>query len=138
MQWDASPHAGFTAGTPWLPVAADYDRTNVVVERDDPGSILTLYRRLLELRRSDPVLLGGQYSPLATGDGWLAYLRHADGRRLLVLLNLTSLTLPVELDAPGLPAVVVLSTHPGREGVTVGPHVTLAPDEGLIVALPEA
>ena len=37
MQWSAAPNAGFTAGTPWLPVAADYRETNVETQRRDPA-----------------------------------------------------------------------------------------------------
>src|SRR6185503_17285360 len=51
MQWDASPNAGFTSGTPWLPLAANYRTANVAAEHDDPASMLTLYRRLIALRR---------------------------------------------------------------------------------------
>src|SRR5919198_758685 len=59
MQWDSSPNAGFTTGTPWLPIAADYQTVNVAVERDDPASMLTLYRRLIALRRATPALAVG-------------------------------------------------------------------------------
>ncbi len=43
MQWDASHNAGFTTGTPWLPVVKDYARCNVAAERAAPRSILHLY-----------------------------------------------------------------------------------------------
>jgi alpha-glucosidase len=66
MQWDASPNAGFCpAGVePWLPVSADYETRNVAARSADPTSMLTLYRRLLALRRSSPALCGGSYRPL--------------------------------------------------------------------------
>src|SRR5205085_3716774 len=47
MQWDQGPGAGFTAGTPWLPLAQDYRTVNVRAQRGDPKSILSLYRRLI-------------------------------------------------------------------------------------------
>src|SRR5438093_8179408 len=62
MQWDNSPNAGFTSRRPWLPVAADYTRYNVAVERDDPASMLTLFRQLLALRRASPALSVGTYA----------------------------------------------------------------------------
>ena len=52
MQWDASPNAGFTSGTPWLPLADDYPVVNVDAEDLDPTSMLMLYRRLMSLRRA--------------------------------------------------------------------------------------
>jgi alpha-glucosidase len=51
MQWDASPSGGFTAGTPWLPLV-DPAARNVADQRDDPGSLLTLYRDLITWRRA--------------------------------------------------------------------------------------
>jgi glycosidase len=53
MQWDASPGAGFTTGTPWLPLVDPAERS-VAAQRDDPGSLLSLYRELISLRRSLP------------------------------------------------------------------------------------
>ena len=89
MQWDGSPNAGFTAGDA---VAAARRTTtrgrNVAAQRDDPDSMLSLYRRLLALRRAEPALVAGAYSPAGAGDDWLAYLRHFADRRFLVVLNL--------------------------------------------------
>ena len=50
MQWDGSPTGGFTTGRPWLP-PTDPAARNVADQRRDPGSILSLYRRLIEMRR---------------------------------------------------------------------------------------
>jgi glycosidase len=51
MQWEPEPKAGFTTGDPWLP-PVDPERTSVAAQRDDPGSVLALHRRLIELRHS--------------------------------------------------------------------------------------
>ncbi len=51
MQWDATAHGGFTTGTPWLPLVDPVAR-NVAAQRDDPGSLLSLYRELLTRRRA--------------------------------------------------------------------------------------
>ena len=50
MQWDASPNGGFTTGQPWLPLV-DPAARNVAAQRDDPDSLLSLYRDLLAWRR---------------------------------------------------------------------------------------
>src|SRR5438067_4833032 len=34
MQWDASPHAGFSSSEPWLPVASEYQVTNVATQSE--------------------------------------------------------------------------------------------------------
>jgi alpha-glucosidase len=134
MQWDAGPNAGFTSGAPWLPIAADWRTVNVARERDDPASMLSLYRRLLALRRAEPALEIGGYQPLpATGDV-LAYLREAGGTRFLIALNLghepASLTVP-----DGMSGRVVVGTHTDREGAAIQSAVDLRGDEAVVVRL---
>ena len=91
MQWDAGPNAGFSRATPWNPAGPRFRQYNVAVERDDPGSILNFYRRLLALRHTDPALLEGQYLPLDENDPTvLAYLRRDRGRNVLVVLNMSA------------------------------------------------
>ena len=98
MQWDASPHAGFTSGLPWLPLATDFETTNVARERADPASLLTLYRRLIAVRRAEPALRSEAYQPMASTDRTLVYLREAANRRWLIALNLSSDPVTVSLD----------------------------------------
>src|SRR5690606_4586156 len=89
MQWSPGPGAGFTRGTPWLPFGIDYKHLNVEAERDDPGSMLSLYRRLIQLRRREPALVIGGYTPVVTeSEEVLAYRREARGKAFLVALNL--------------------------------------------------
>ena len=88
MQWSAGPGAGFSAGEPWLPLAADYESVNVEAQQDDPRSMLTLHRRLIELRRQLPALVTKSYEPVAASGDLLAYVRSSDGERCLVVLNL--------------------------------------------------
>lgn len=52
MQWDDSPHAGFTTGTPWLEVNPNYETLNVAAQENDPESLLNWYRQLF---RDQPV-----------------------------------------------------------------------------------
>jgi alpha-glucosidase len=135
MQWDATPHAGFTAGEPWLPLAADALAGNVAAQRDDPRSMLTLHRRLLALRRSEPALAVGPIAPLRTTGDLLAWVRKHGDRRFLVALNLgaspAAYTPPV-LDVRG---ELALSTHLDRDGERVERTVELRGDEGVVVRL---
>jgi alpha-glucosidase len=80
MQWDASEHGGFTTGEPWLPVV-DPAQRNVESQRDDPGSMMSLYKRLIELRRE----LDPSFRLVDLGTGVLAFERGSD----LVALNLS-------------------------------------------------
>ena len=92
MQWDAGPHAGFTTGAPWLPIAKDWKRVNVYEQRDDPDSILALYRRLITLRRGEPALEVGRFESHPAAHDVLAYFRRAreGDASFLVALNLGS------------------------------------------------
>src|ERR687888_994915 len=76
MQWDASPGAGFSSGDPWLPVGPEAATVNVAAKRDDPASMLSLYRRLIWYRKGSAALCDGDYHSLPdTPGGVYAYLR---------------------------------------------------------------
>jgi alpha-glucosidase len=51
LPWQRGPGAGFTTGEPWLPIGADSEQRNVAAQREDPDSLLQLYRALLALRK---------------------------------------------------------------------------------------
>ena len=65
MQWDESLHAGFCApfAQPWLPLPEDAEQCNVAGQLEDVGSMLTLTRRLLHVRRDTAALQHGTYRP---------------------------------------------------------------------------
>jgi alpha-glucosidase len=134
MQWDASLNAGFTAGTPWLPLAGDYSASNVAAKRDDPRSTLTLHRRLIELRRAESALHVGSYVPVAATGDLLAYIREGGGRRFLVALNLGGQAATLAVGSLGS-GRITLSTHLDRAGEPVNGDLALRSDEGVIVAL---
>jgi alpha-glucosidase len=138
MQWDASPCAGFSTGEPWLPVAPGFERVNVAAERDDPTSMLSLYRRLIWYRKGSVALRRGRYRSLPDAPTALyAYLREASEERLLVALNFSGE--PVEWPARSdLPADghLELSTDPSRRPGPVGLEgLVIGADEGVIVRL---
>ena len=55
MQWTGGAAAGFTTGTPWLPVNPNYPTVNAEAEQADPNSVLAYYKKLIALRK-DPAL----------------------------------------------------------------------------------
>ena len=63
MRWDGTPSAGFTPGEPWLPIG-EVGSVNVADQRGDARSMLSLYRRLLALRREEPALAVGDWAPI--------------------------------------------------------------------------
>ena len=89
MPWSAGLGAGFTSGRPWLRLGPDAATRNVAVQTGVPGSMLSLYRRLIALRAATPALQIGtlELDPAAEADV-VVYAREAEGQRLLVVLNL--------------------------------------------------
>lgn len=132
MRWEGSDNAGFTEGTPWLPIGEDAACINVASERDDPASLLTLYRRLLALRRSEAALSVGGYAPVGAKGDVLGYVREADGTRFLIALNLGHAPATLSFQGQG---IVEIGTHSDREGAEVAGELALRGDEGLVARL---
>jgi oligo-1,6-glucosidase len=90
MQWDDSPNAGFTSGTPWMPVNANHNHINVAAAVADDGSVYAHYRRLIELRHTLPVIADGDFTMLLADDPQVyAFTRKLGDDRLLVIANLS-------------------------------------------------
>lgn len=90
MQWDASANAGFTTGTPWLKLNANYTAINVAAQQDDPDSVLNYHRRLIALRKAEPALVHGRYALLMAEDPQVyAYTRTLGDARIVVITNLS-------------------------------------------------
>jgi alpha-glucosidase len=133
MQWSDGMAAGFTTGAPWLPIADDFSMNNVAVLRDDVRSILTVYHRLIELRRAEPALSVGDYSALPADDDLVAYMRKAGERRFLIVLNFSNLARSFNLGELEARAALRLSTHLDRAGEKLADELQLRGDEGVIV-----
>jgi alpha-glucosidase len=134
MQWSAHARAGFTTGEPWLPIAQDYREVNVEAHRDQPKSMLTLYRRLIALRRGEPALEVGRLEPVEAEGDVLAYIRRGrEGESaFLVALNLGAAPQALKVPHDGQ---IALSTHLDRAGERASRTLELRPDEGVIVRL---
>jgi len=124
----AGPGAGFTTGTPWLPIAPDAEARNVATQRDDPRSVLALYRALLALRRETPDLQAGAIAFAAPDEGDPDVLVYRRGRRHLVALNFSPEPRPVSWPSD---ARTVLCTHLDRDAAHAPPPV-LRGGEGVI------
>jgi len=135
MPWDHSMNAGFTTGTPWLPLNDDYQIRNVTACLADQGSILNLYRRLIGLRRTYPELCFGRFATVYADPDLLAFERSHGDVRWLIVLNFAHEQRQFHLP-PGSPsALVVLSTCLDRENEHVRVALPLRESEGLILKL---
>jgi alpha-amylase len=89
MQWKPGKGVGFTTGTAWESPQPDSATTNVAREETEPGSLLHLYRSLINLRRHNEALATGRLVPLTTENTQVvAYLRRAGSHAVLVVANL--------------------------------------------------
>lgn len=136
MHWGPGRNAGFTDGTPWLPVDTSYHMHNVEGEDGAPDSLLNWYRRVLHLRRTRRALNSGSYRTIeGVPSGVFAYMRESGEERLAVLLNFAARKRTVRIPenaGAGRTLRTVLSTH-SAEGSDRQPAVTLQPHEVLIL-----
>jgi alpha-glucosidase len=136
MQWDNSPNAGFTQGSPWLRLDKAFKRVNVEVQKEDSYSMLCLYRRLIQFRQNEPSLTIGNYKPVYSDNQVISFIRQAPGRpSFLIVLNLSHRPSYFKVSHMELIGIVVLATSPDLEGTQINSKFNLSGDEGIIVRL---
>ena len=98
MQWTSEINAGFSETDPWLPVNSDYPERNVVRQVSDPNSLLNFFKKIIQIRKSEPALQRGDFTPLiADPRHILAYRRRFEDDELIVILNFSSRELRYEI-----------------------------------------
>lgn len=135
MPWSGADGAGFSVGwsvEPWLPLSPDWRQRNVEALTSDERSVLTLYRRLIELRRSRGSLRRGSFLRLPTGtDDCLLYERRLGEERSLIALNFAETDRVIQL--PGAVRVVI-STTLARDDQVERSVLALRGNEGAVLA----
>ncbi len=135
MPWEPGPGAGFTRGVPWLPLGPDVATRNVATQREDPSSLLHLYRRLIALRRQTRALSHGAQRSLPAPEGVYAFEREAGGSRVVTALNFADGPVELALGAGSIRGG--LRTDPRVPLPPEASHVTLGPCEGITLCLAE-
>ncbi len=130
MQWDDSPHAGFSTAAPWIAVNPNYLWINAASQVQDPDSIFSYYQALIRLRKQQPVIVHGHYTLLLPAhEQVFAYSRTLDDQTLVVLCNFSDqaapFTLPAELIAA--PGHLLIGNY--RDGTASSRTVALRPYE---------
>jgi alpha-glucosidase len=142
MQWDDSPHAGFSSPDVkdlWLPLAPDYKEKNVETKLLDPRSMLNFFRNLLACRKSSPTLVWGEYGSVELDSAeakanCFVFTRQAKGERMLVALNFSGEEQKLSLPQFGK-GKVILSTMMDRDDEVDLSDFTLRANEGGIIGL---
>ncbi len=97
VQWDSSPNAGFTTGTPWFPVNPNYPEINAENEINNPDSILNHYKKLIKFKKENDVAIYGDYKEHYKNSSKLyVYERNYKGKRLLVIASFTEYNVAFE------------------------------------------
>lgn len=90
IQWDDSENAGFTTGTPWIMVNPNYKKINAAEQMARPDSVFHYYRKLIDLRHKNDIIVYGDYALLLEEDPSVyAYTRTLGEQKLLVVCNFT-------------------------------------------------
>lgn len=130
MQWDGSPSAGFSTGTPWIKVAEDFQTWNVKVQQDDSDSVLNFWICLLALRKSSPCLIYGRFNFVdRENEQVYAYERTDQSEGYLIVCSFCAQT--VEWRCPLDPGSLLLSNY-AQEGEYLGGNMALRPYEARL------
>ena len=98
MQWTAGENAGFTTGTPWLPVNENHNQVNAEAELADPDSVFHYYQKLIALRKEYDIFRDGWFELLDPESREVfAYTRDTETAHMLVVCNFTAQTLDWKL-----------------------------------------
>jgi oligo-1,6-glucosidase len=112
MQWDSSTNAGFTTGSPWLKTNPNYTHLNVATQENDPNSCLNYFRKMIKLRKENPVLVYGKYTLLDKDNpNVYAFKRELNGKKILVLLNFKSSNSTVHTGIDFSKAKILISNY---------------------------
>lgn len=98
MQWDDTEYAGFTTGTPWIKINDNYREINAGSQVNDPDSVFTCYKKLIQLRKEYPVIVNGKFHLLLEDDeNIFAYERRGNDQKLVVICNFFEKTVKMPL-----------------------------------------
>lgn len=99
MQWDDTENAGFTDGTPWIRVNDNYKEINAKAQINDPDSIFSCYKKLIQFRKEYSVLVDGDFDLLLENDeNIFAYQRKNDNQKIVVICNFFDKTIEMPLE----------------------------------------
>ena len=130
MQWNSEPNAGFTSGKPWLPVAQNFTMRNADVMSKDPLSILSMYRRLIALRRQYTALSHGSIEAVQARDDVLTYTRRYGLQEIIVMLNFANAERIVPLPNT---EDLLFSTICRRQAKIENQRISLEANEGVVL-----
>ncbi|WP_026907173.1 glycoside hydrolase family 13 protein [Paucisalibacillus globulus] len=132
MQWDASENAGFTTGTPWIQVNPNYPEINAEQAVNDENSIYHYYRKLIQLRKENPIIVYGEYTLLdEENEKVYSYLRTYNNQKLLVVTNFSAEELEYVIPAEFTGGELLIGNYSDVKG-KVEKKIQLRPYEAVV------
>lgn len=121
IQWDDSENAGFTTGTPWIPVNPNYKEINAKEQLGRPDSVFNYYKELIRLRKEHEIIVYGQFELLCPeSEELFVYKRTLGDEKLLVICNFseseTEYTAP-DTEGADAASAAVLIANCGRKNL---------------------
>jgi trehalose-6-phosphate hydrolase len=138
VQWNASEHAGFTTGTPWIDPAKNYKVFNAELAVKDKDSIFYHYQKLIQLRKQYNVITDGDFELILDNDKEIfSYIRTSGSEKLVVINNFygrdKTFYLPSQLHLEEFTSEMLLSNY--RDSGPFGREIQLRPYESLVYHL---
>nr|WP_154308834.1 alpha,alpha-phosphotrehalase [Metabacillus lacus] len=138
VQWDSSENAGFTEGTPWIPVAKNYREHNAANAVENTQSVLYHYKKLIKLRKKYDIITDGDYQLILDDhQDIFAYVRSTETEKLLVINNFyaknTVFELPSSVETEGFESSILLSNY--DDSSEDYRRITLRPYESVVYHL---
>lgn len=136
MQWNDSKNAGFSEGTPWIGIPENYKFINAEAALKDKNSIFYHYKKLIELRKNEDLLVTGKYEDIdLENKNVYAYKRTRDNGELVVISNFYENEVPFELKNNGIndleKAEILISNYETNPEFKDG-KIVLKPYESII------
>jgi oligo-1,6-glucosidase len=133
-QWDATANGGFTTGKPWLKVNPNYTTLNAEAQLKDKNSVLNYFKKLVKLRKTNPVLVYGSFTLLdKENPSVFAYLRELNGKKVLVALNFSEKESKLDFDLGKKCTKLLLGNYPKQKGCLKS--ISLKPYESMVLEL---
>ncbi len=135
MQWDTTSNAGFTSGTPWLPVNDNFKKINVLSENSDPESCLNYFRKMVKVRKDNPVLIYGDYQIIQPEHEQIyAFKRTLDENQMVVLLNFSETEASINLADMDKNVKEHILINNYSSVARSGTEITLLPYQAIIIS----
>lgn len=120
MQWDDTENAGFTDGTPWIKVNDNYNEINAKAQINDPDSIFSCYKKLIQFRKEYSVLVDGDFDLLLENDeNIFAYQRKNDKQKIVVICNFFDKTIEMPLEDKVKDMKILIANYSEMEDASV-------------------